>query len=634
MRVVVFELDARWGELLRSNVERSGHTVRVVTDADRLRQSIENDDVGLVICDADAGGGRGFEVVREVQDPPPIFLCGNRPPEDPIVRDRVLSVGALRYLRKPVSLLELTDAIAELDGARAPSAAPPPLAAPPSAPKPADPAEHRLPAPDARQAAGPLEARSVALLGRLWMTHATGMLRVVDPKGAVVTVPMCAGAVSPSHWDRIRGPLRSGEFSLDPAPVHSAADWAAFGKRLYSDVCRFADSRFASTQIWRTPVCVGNGGHLDILPITSRLRRLLADADGQRTLGALLARHNLDPRAVSAELHTLVQMGLVVFHDPGERKREAITQSLGGRSQGSSPAASAHAPSQSKTGRRSSRDAEEGRAPASPMEQVVRADGSAPGVAPSRLEAEGLLARLRRAPPRGGPWVQRRLRDELRRIEGASPAVVLGVPATADAQVVRELGARMEARYRSMAEGPAVSEEVRKLARQLLDKVQAAREWMSRHVLAEDTEDMPTDPGSTAGSVAGVQTDAEEKRLFDLGRQLIAEGEWSEADRILSQAHERRIDHPGLMAALGWARFNNRSLPDAERTAEALDLLLLAEQFDAEDPDVALYLALVLEATGDREGALRRARRAAELKRGDARVTALLERLEARDPRG
>jgi hypothetical protein len=137
------------------------------------------------------------------------------------------------------------------------------------------------------------------------------------------------------------------------------------------------------------------------------------------------------------------------------------------------------------------------------------------------------------------------------------------------------------------------------------------------------------------GSVGGDPTsmmgggESPEERLLQRGRSLITQSAWEQADRVLSRARDRRIDHPAILANLAWARLHNPGLPSAQREEDARDLLLLAEQFDAHDPEGQRYLALYLERRGDLGGALGRAQRAQRAQPTDIELQGLVRRLKA-----
>jgi tetratricopeptide (TPR) repeat protein len=118
-----------------------------------------------------------------------------------------------------------------------------------------------------------------------------------------------------------------------------------------------------------------------------------------------------------------------------------------------------------------------------------------------------------------------------------------------------------------------------------------------------------------------------EDKLLEMGRNFIEEEDWAMADQVLSSAQDLVIAHPGVLANLGWARYHNPKLEQEERIDDARDLLLLSEQFDPRHWEGQYYLARLLIAGGDYEGALARAERAVKAKPDHAETEQLVKRI-------
>jgi cytochrome c-type biogenesis protein CcmH/NrfG len=116
--------------------------------------------------------------------------------------------------------------------------------------------------------------------------------------------------------------------------------------------------------------------------------------------------------------------------------------------------------------------------------------------------------------------------------------------------------------------------------------------------------------------------------MLEEGRALIGDRQWAGADRVLSRAHEKRIDHVSVLSNLGWARLHNPGVDLETRTEEGHDFLLLAEQFDPTDGDGQYYLAQVLVAVGRLEEAEQRAVRALKAIPEDAARKALVRKIK------
>jgi len=193
--------------------------------------------------------------------------------------------------------------------------------------------------------------------------------------------------------------------------------------------------------------------------------------------------------------------------------------------------------------------------------------------------------------------VHKRLEMEVARLEGATPAEVLGVPQDTGRVLVREVGERMSQRYVAIAESDRYSAETRELASQLVTKVeQAVSRW-----------------GYDQRRAEGDPTTQREQVMYEQGMVLVDASDFARADRVLTKARDLAMANPGILAALGWARFNNPDREIEERQEEGKDYLLLAEQFNSRDPQAAWFLCQAFRMLGDDEAALHRARRVVAL---------------------
>ncbi len=210
--------------------------------------------------------------------------------------------------------------------------------------------------------------------------------------------------------------------------------------------------------------------------------------------------------------------------------------------------------------------------------------------------------------------------------------MVLGIPADSEPDLVAQAAARLRARYAGLALDGGRPDAVRGAATELLALVEQAHAGMAHRAPATphdplDTfEDRPTDMALTPVA-------SEEERLLELGEQLMARGQWAQADRALTRARDLQLAHPGILSALGWARFHNDERPPDARLEEGRDLLRLAEQFGgSEDPRSQIRLGTVLLAAGEHDGAAVRAERAARLAPSDPEVHSLQRALAAACP--
>ncbi|MEC8191222.1 MAG: response regulator [Myxococcota bacterium] len=196
---------------------------------------------------------------------------------------------------------------------------------------------------------------------------------------------------------------------------------------------------------------------------------------------------------------------------------------------------------------------------------------------------------------------RQRLQREYAVVEGAPPPVVLGVPSDASRDLVARAAERMHRRYAELASRSDLDPESRTIAQKMVRRVDLARRNFNF--------DATLKTGGSAGGRGFV--DEVEEWLIE-GKALLVKREWAAADKVLARAHHKRIDHPAVLANLGWARLHNPDVDAETRTEEGRDFLLLAEQFDPMDADGQFYLAQVLLAANRLEAAEERAERAAK----------------------
>lgn len=111
--VLVVEDEPNAREASRLYLEHRGHQVFTAADATTAIQKAEQNDVDVLVCDWRLGaGGDGAQVAREIQqrfETPVIFVTAY--PIDELLA-ATADIRVSRYLKKPVSLAALADAIA------------------------------------------------------------------------------------------------------------------------------------------------------------------------------------------------------------------------------------------------------------------------------------------------------------------------------------------------------------------------------------------------------------------------------------------------------------------------------------------------------------------------------------------
>ena len=190
------------------------------------------------------------------------------------------------------------------------------------------------------------------------------------------------------------------------------------------------------------------------------------------------------------------------------------------------------------------------------------------------------------------------------------------MPHDAAIALVRQVGKRMLDRYQQIADEESYSAETRALASTLVERVQSASStW-----------------GQSSHRAAADPTTAREQIMLEQAKVLLDAQAFPRADRVLVKARELAMANPGILAALGWARFHNSEKPQKEREEEGRDYLLLAEQFDPRNVDVLSQVAQVLEKMGNMAGALSRAERIVSLDSSDKAAAAMVKRLSTDKP--
>ena len=177
----------------------------------------------------------------------------------------------------------------------------------------------------------------------------------------------------------------------------------------------------------------------------------------------------------------------------------------------------------------------------------------------------------------------------------------------------------MHRRYAELAGRTDLDPESRTIAQKMVKRVDQARRNFNF--------DATLKTGGSAGG-GGVADEVEEWLIE--GKALLVKREWAAADTVLARAHYKRIDHPAVLANLGWARLHNPDVDAETRTEEGRDFLLLAEQFDPMDADGQFYLAQVLLAANRLEAAEERAERAAKAAPSDPTRQALIRTIRTK----
>jgi CheY-like chemotaxis protein len=663
LRVLLADSDRRLTELMLSTLEAAGHAVAISGNASSLERALARTAPELLVLDVDHGHGGGVRVATAWRSTAAgrrgvVLLVGGRDEKDPRVLETLKAVDGKAYLQKPFSLLDLNTMLDRLRPVGpAPAPAPPPAPPPPEARRLPDvaPRESGLRALTAR-AAQPESAasrlpRGAKQVARLWATCSTGFLVISSGGGRERRVRMASGGlVDRDGWAMLSGALTTGTVRFERGPVPGEGDAGALGRALL-DMARggaVADA-LAAHRFDRLVPSVSLE-MLVSLPLHPRTMASLGVAE--ESVGAALSKAGELEETVAIELDALVQLGLVDLQARGSVPRRAPKQAQRARAKEraeGAPAEDLHtvarpgrgrAPAEA-TGTGGTRpDFRRGRGPATSNPSVSNPPSSgvrgrsgvraalrrSPAVA--RRRAVSSLSSDIRAKANSPARLHRQLKGELERLVDAPPPVVLGIPSDSDADLVEQAAARLRLRYSRLAERPGLPTPVRVISRRLAELVdQSHRAMIVRARSARDDgmdtfADRPTD-------MALRPVMSEEERLLAMGEQLIDQGRWEQADKVLTRARDLCLGHAGILSGLAWARMHSPARAPGARVEEARDLLLLAEQFGgADDAKIQRRLAFAYLAESNLDKANIRGQRALRIAPDDPDNQALRRALD------
>lgn len=640
MRVLLLEPDTQVRGLVRRSLEPEGHEVLALANAEQALALLRARTAEVIICALEPGTSEGGTFLRQARpmlgSTSGLVMSAFYTADDPELGAAMAAFGRSEFLAKPFTLPDLAERVRRLS--RGLDRRPPPPARPIERPTGLPVVSPPTPPPIARRVVDP---RNLQLLTRLWLSRATG------------TVCLVSGADGAEGWASLKGGgpvdeesrrlldkgLFGGELSFEAVDISAPGDWEGMGQLLWRVVRDPSQRRFALENRFQALARTSWTGAASHLPLANATRNLLAQADGNLTLGEAMARGGVDAEVVSPELHALAQMRLVTLQAPllaqGRRSDTPsnplagasgtaslpVDRPLYGASSGTSSSTRTRAPSPLPTPssartsesasistltptsagsplRQQSRTVEASNAPLRSNQATrSRMTGTSSEVTHARTQIRQVLLRLRR---------------EAGDLGTASPAVVLGVPGDASSELVQEAAARMRARYANMANDEALPQEARELAGQILERVEEAARTFGK---------------ARAANAAAAM---DEERLLAVGKELMAQRQWEQAERVLGRARQLKADHPGILANLAWAHLNNPARGPEARATEARELLLLAEQFDPQHGEGQYYLAELLYRLGEYASALPRAERALRSTPENAAVASLARKLRAR----
>jgi CheY-like chemotaxis protein len=191
--------------------------------------------------------------------------------------------------------------------------------------------------------------------------------------------------------------------------------------------------------------------------------------------------------------------------------------------------------------------------------------------------------------------VRNLLEAEIQRCDNAPASKVLGLASGAGVIEVVGLAQRMEDRYLQIKHDFQTHKDIVSLAEQMLIIVRGAADTLS------------------GGGYIDQDSLPEHEKLFQYGVRQIESGNWQIAERALTKANQMCIEDARILAAKGWAEFNNPDKEELRRQKDGMESLLLAIHFDKDNIDSLVYITKAYIALSDYENALGPIKRASTL---------------------
>ncbi len=592
MRVLIVDPDGQSARVLEERLEQAGMDVGHAASPAQLEALLRVRAADVVLCDLSRRRMNGFDIARQIHSDTSgrtevVLLTSGPPSSDPEIAKLQSAVQARFVYEKPV------DPDVLIQGIRTPR----PTIAPEPKPESRKPdsavakpviSDKRI-KPAVTQTVSMDWDNAKALLVH-WAGRSTGVIDL-DTAGQVALKD--GGLVDSTASQQVTQIMLGVKFNFREEAVENVGDWIGLGNQIFL-MARSA-SEVCSIRGYRDAVPVGEmyWEMARTLAVCQPTRAFLGLVDGQRTVDELVERSGVTFGEVSADLEALIQLGMLSLNRGQiNADTDALSDSV----------------------------------PEGLSVEVSTADNIALENATESADLEGLptlsAAAIASANRIETPEVVvARLSRELDSITGEPPPVVLGVPAESEMHMVDQTAARMRNRYMGLSADVRMTEEVRMLADKMVREIDRAHKYFDFSV-GQQTGSSDIDDGDAQSS----DLDA----WLEHGRDLIAAGEWAEADLVLTKAHQLQLDHVGVLANLGWARLHNPKRDQNKRSEEGRDYLLLAEQFDAHDSDGQFYLAQVLLALNKVAAAEQRAKRAMNTEPGEPRRAVLYRKIQVK----
>ena len=410
-------------------------------------------------------------------------------------------------------------------------------------------------------------------LALLWSRNETGRLAY---RGVMGTehgeLEMFEGGTDPDCWPQLYPLLHSGKIrfkrSRSLEPGNSDRTW--LGRLLLNAAWKPGRSNFS--QRCADGVLAPLSFELS-LPIAQPTQRLLSAADGTATVEELLQRLRITPMSVGEDLYAMQWLALLQWQRHPEQLRHR--------------------------GKGRPRPGRTNRSMYSQTSVTTR-------VRAKRLER----------PEAVRTWLHKAQRD----LAQASPESILGVSSDVSEEMLSTAERRLLHRYDDILRATNLPDDIEQMAQSLRRLTEKAAERIRQR-------GRPKTHSNPVADYRSGQQKSREDELLERGDRLIEAQDWAQADHLLSEAVRIAPEHPGVLTALAWARYNNAGLNKPDREGVARDLLRQAVDIDSSYAEAHYRLARLHHDAGNSIAARAAARRATRLEPDEPRYEKLLSQL-------
>jgi len=538
VRVLIVEDNEKFRSILQGCLEPDGWDLALAATPAQALSHFRARPADVVLVEMELKHGNGLDAVRGVRTLPggarvPVVLMSAlyRASDEP-VRQAVTELGIRDFVRKPFSVFDLRDQLARLAGDAAAAPQVPALDAAPD-----DDDAPKLPAPGDN-----LDLENVRTIARLWSDRASGVLEVQQsPTRNDGFATLSQGGPLDAAGSRIlHAALHGGALTFTAGDAVGEGDHAELGGRLHEVLVQHGSRRFLDDKGGWVLGKTSRYGATRSLPLSANARLLFGLLHEDRPVQDLLEDLGLQASSVAQEVECLCRLKLVEFvrraddsfeeldDEPSVLRKKVFSRRRTRRKKDMPEAAAVVAP------------------------------------APPRKETPAKAAE--------------RIGREVAAVRGQAPPVVLGLPRTAGLDLAQKAHVRLTERYKGYLENAELDAATKKLAREMLVEATEALKGFEKRL------EQWTDPKLQ-------KSEPEMWALVQEGRDLVFQERWKEAETVLEKAQEMQLDNATVLGLLAWVRLHHPDYEQEERTADALDMLLLSEQFDMHNATAQYYLA-------------------------------------------